>query len=93
MGRLRRSPSTRATVASLLGDIDEIVNSIYAELAEDDVVVWAGSGVEVCYARVREAPESGGEHVGTYRMGVAPTDIRDDLLELRKSRVSDAMLF
>jgi hypothetical protein len=90
----RKGGRTRASVGSLLGDVGEIARSIYAALAEDDVVVWATPGADVFYIHAREMPEVSAEHVvGTYRMGASVADIEDDLIDLRKSRVSGAMIF
>jgi hypothetical protein len=83
-----------ANAGSLLGNIDEIANAVYAALVDDDVLVWASPGLDVYFMHATKAPEIAAEYVlGTYRMGASPADIEEDLLELRRSRVSAAMLF
>ncbi|MEO7325331.1 MAG: hypothetical protein ABIW82_10935 [Dokdonella sp.] len=89
-----KGPWPRATVGSLLDDVDAMARNIYAALVDDDVLVWASPGLDVYFVHAREAPEVPTEHVlGTYRMGASVADIAEDLHELRKSRVSPAMLF
>ena len=77
----------------MLDDASAIARKIYATLVDDDVVVWSGSGHEVYFTHQRIAPELPADCVlGTYRMGVSAADIEDDLLELRRSRVSGSMI-
>jgi hypothetical protein len=84
----------RANVGSLLDDIDAMAKSIYAALVDDDVLVWASPGLDVYFMHAKEAPEIHADYVlGTYRMGASVADIAEDLHELRKSRVSESMLF
>lgn len=89
-----KRPWPRANVGSLLDDVDATATSIYCALVDDDVLVWASPGLDVYFMHVTEAPEVPAEYLlGTYRMGASTTDIAEDLLELRKSRVSAAMIF
>jgi hypothetical protein len=82
-----------AHVASLLGDVSEIARNIRAALIDDDVIVWSGPGNEVYFLHVGAAPELPAECVlGTYRMGASAADIEEDLIELRRSRVSGSMI-
>lgn len=84
----------RANVGSLLDDIDAMAKDIYAALVDDDVLVWASSGLDVYYMHANGAPEIPVDYVlGTYRMGASVANIAEDLYELRKTRVSGAMLF
>ena len=83
-----------ASAGSLLDEIDDIAQRVYAALVDDDVLVWSGPGLDVYFMHAKDAPEVPVEYVlGTYRMGASAADIAEDLLELRKSRVSGAMLF
>lgn len=89
-----KGADSRADAGTLLGDVGEIAKRIYAGLIDDDVLVWASPGVDVYFMLAKNAPEIPAEYVlGTYRMGASCADIEDDLLELRKSRVSAAMIF
>ncbi|MEO5625384.1 MAG: hypothetical protein ABIQ70_05195 [Dokdonella sp.] len=89
-----KGPWPRANVGSLLDDVDAMAKSIYAALIDDDVLVWASPGLDVYFMHAKEAPEVPVSYVlGTYRMGASTTDIAEDLHELRKSRVSAAMIF
>jgi hypothetical protein len=82
-----------ANAGSLLDDLDAMAKSIYAALVQDDVLVWASPGLDVYFMHANEAPEIPPDYVlGTYRLGASATDIAEDLHELRKSRVSGAML-
>lgn len=81
-------------LGSLLDDIGEIARNIVAATAFDDVFVWTTSGADIHYAHLAVAPDVPAECVlGTYRMGVAATDIEGDLRALREARVCGAMLF
>lgn len=92
IGAKGRSP--RPNMGSLLDDLGEIAKRIYAALIDGDVVVWASPGTDVFYMPAREMPEVAAEYLlGTYRMGASVADIEEDLLELRNSRVSGAMIF
>jgi hypothetical protein len=83
-----------AHVGSLRGDVSRIAQKIYASLVEDDVVVWSASGAEVFFMHAQHAPDLPADCVlGTYRMGASAADIEEDLLELRRSRVSGSMIF
>jgi hypothetical protein len=83
-----------AHVGSLRGDLGKIADRIYASLVEDDVMVWSGSGVDVFFMHAQRAPELSSDCVlGTYRMGASAADIEEDLVELRRSRVSGSMLY
>jgi hypothetical protein len=83
-----------AHVGSLLGNVSAIAQRIYMALIEDDVVVWSGAGgPEVFFMHMRVAPDLPAEHLlGTERMGASAADIEEDLIELRRSRVSGAMI-
>lgn len=86
--------SLRANADTLLSDVSDIAKRIYAALIDDDVLVWASPGVDIYFMLAKNAPEVPAEYVvGTYRMGASSADIEEDLLELRKSRVSGAMIF
>ncbi len=95
MRRVNEKGTTlRANADTLLSDVSEIAKRIYAALIDDDVLVWASPGVDIYFMPAKNAPEVPAEYlVGTYRMGASSADIEEDLLELRKSRVSGAMIF
>jgi hypothetical protein len=97
MHRLGPNPKgawPHAKAGSLLDDIDDIAQRVYTALVDDDVLVWSSPGLDVYFMHAKDAPEIPIEYVlGTYRMGASAADVAEDLLDLRKSRVSGDMLF
>jgi hypothetical protein len=82
-----------AHVGSLLDDVGAIARKIHATLIDDDVVVWSGVADTLYFTHQRTAPELPADCVlGTYRMGASAADIEEDLLELRRCRVSGSMI-
>lgn len=82
-----------AHAGSLVGDVTAIARKIHGTLIDDDVLVWSGDRDAVYFMHARIAPEVPADCVvGTYRMGASVTDIEDDLLTLRRSRVSGSMI-
>lgn len=92
VGRKGREGPTRA--GSVLGDVAAIAAKIYAGLIDGDVAVWADPMGDIHFMAGSEPPANkSGEVLGIYRMGASTKDIEDDLIELRRSRASDAIIF
>jgi len=91
LGPRGRYPGAQA--GSLLGDLRAIAQRIHSTLVDDDVIVWSGAGHEVYFTHQRTAPELRADCVlGTYRMGASAADIEEDLIEVRRLRVSGSMI-
>ena len=90
-GRKRRRP-TRA--GSLHGDLAAAAHKIYLALVDGDVAAWADAEADIWFCQAEGAPLLvEGWAIGTYRMGASASDILDDLVELRRSRSNDAIIY
>jgi len=79
---------------ALHGDLAVAAEKIYLALVDGDVVAWADAEADIWFLRADEAtPDVIESTLGTYRMGASPADILDDLIELRRSRSTDAIIY
>lgn len=79
---------------ALHGDLGAAAQKIYLALVDGDVVAWADAEADIWFLRADETAAIANEStLGTYRMGASPADILDDLVELRRSRSTDAILY
>jgi hypothetical protein len=90
--RCKASRPVRA--GALHGDLDAAAQKIYLALVDGDVVAWADAEADIWFVRVDGTnPVVNDSTVGIYRMGASPADILDDLVELRRSRSTDAIIY
>jgi len=76
------------------GDLVVAANKIYLALVDGDVAVWADAAADVWFGPADDAPAIGdASTVGIYRMGASASDIEEDLVELRRSRSTDAIIY
>jgi hypothetical protein len=79
---------------ALHGDLVSAAQKIYLALVDGDVAAWADAEADIWFSQADEAPVGADVWtVGTYRMGASAADILDDLLELRRSRSTDAIIY
>jgi hypothetical protein len=81
-------------LGSLRGDLDIIADRITKATQDAQIVVWVSDLAEVHAAREASAGAniSPVSIVGTYTMGMSARDIVDDLLEVRRERLSSGVL-
>jgi hypothetical protein len=81
-------------LGSLFGDVESMAASISIAREARDVTVWLNAKTEIVCSDAGTAPELPADHLlGTYGVGAEITDIRQDLLEFRNQRSSNAILF
>ena len=91
--RGRRAPRPQRA-GSVHGDLAVAAKRIYLALVDGDVAVWADAAADVWFAPADEFPAiADASAVGFYRMGASASDIEEDLIELRRSRSTDAILY
>jgi hypothetical protein len=79
---------------ALHGDLGAAAQKIYLALVDGDVVAWADAEADIWFRRADETTAIANDWtIGTYRMGASPADILDDLVELRRSRSTDAIIY
>ena len=96
MRRLRsaRKAAKPLRAGALHGDLGMAAEKIYLALVDGDVVAWADAEADIWFLRADEATTIAEDSaVGTYRMGASPEDILADLVELRRSRSTDAIIY
>jgi hypothetical protein len=96
MRRLRsgRTAARPVRAGALYGDLGVAAERIYLALIDGDVVAWADAEADIWFLRADDAtPAMIESMLGTYRMGASPADILDDLVELRRSRSTDAIIY
>ena len=95
MRRLGRPKAPRPVRAGALHeDLGAAAQKIYLALVDGDVVAWVDAKADIWFERADEAiPIANEWTVGAYRMGASPADILDDLVELRRSRSTGAIIY
>lgn len=89
-----RNASNPVRAGALHGDLAAAAQKIYLALVDGDIVAWADAEACIWFLRADEATAIAQDWtVGTYRMGASPEDILADLVELRRSRSTDAIIY
>jgi len=90
----RRNASKPVRAGALHGDLGAAAQKIYLALVDGDVVAWADVEASIWFLCADEVTAIAEDRtIGTYRMGASPEDILADLLELRRSRSTDAIIY
>ncbi|WP_395683643.1 hypothetical protein [Dokdonella sp.] len=75
-------------------DLAAAAQRIYLDLVDGDLTAWADAEGVIWFVQADDEPVGvDGGIVGTYRMGASASDILDDLVELRRSRSTDAIIY
>ncbi len=81
-------------MGSLLGDLTLLATTIHDFAVADEISVWINAGGDVFMGLARDAPAPASNFfVGTYGLGITPSQIYEDLVAMRRERVADAIIF
>lgn len=82
------------SVGSLHGDLSTIAERVCKTTRDSMITVWVSDRAEVYADSRRDAADAVAMHciVGIYSMGMTAGDIIEDLLEVRRERLSTGML-
>jgi hypothetical protein len=79
---------------ALDGDLGAAAQKIYLALVDGDVVAWSDVDASIWFSRADDGTAIADDRtIGTYRMGASPADILDDLIESRRARSTDAIIY